>query len=557
MPMRFCKFILISLVLTALISSGALAQDEITTEIIRSRIEQIQTADDFRIGDADIASISVLPELYERCNFCLLWDNTTNVDALIQEIADIGEDGLDPEDYHFAVLKDLYARINESASPDPAMLADFDLLLTDGLIRLAYHLIFGKIDPEGLDPHWNFAREIDDHDPVDEIEEVLKAGDLEKILNGLRPQHIAYTNLKVALKKYRAVQAAGGWEPIPSGATLKKGISDEKVRLLRKRLSITGDLVGELVDSSFFDEQLEQAVKRFQIRHRLTADGIVGKNSLEALNVTVEARIDQIRVNLERARWVLHALGDKFILIDIAGFQAFFVQEDGIIWESRVQVGRPYRRTPVFRSDIKYVVFNPTWTVPPGILKRDILPAVKKNPNYLKERNINVIDHQGNLINQDTMDWSLYPKKRFPYMLRQDPGPDNALGLIKIMFPNKHLVYLHDTPSRALFEREDRTFSSGCIRVEKPFELAEILLGNPAQWNQESIKKVIASGKTRTVMLPEHIPVLLLYWTVAVDQDGTVHFKKDPYTRDKAILEGLEEAFKFRKRPFGKQRPAL
>lgn len=555
--MRFCKFILISLVLTALISSGALAQDEITTEIIRSRIEQIQTADDFRIGDADIASISVLPELYERCNFCLLWDNTTNVDALIQEIADIGEDGLDPEDYHFAVLKDLYARINESASPDPAMLADFDLLLTDGLIRLAYHLIFGKIDPEGLDPHWNFAREIDDHDPVDEIEEVLKAGDLGKILNGLRPQHIAYTNLKVALKKYRAVQAAGGWEPIPSGATLKKGISDEKVRLLRKRLSITGDLVGELVDSSFFDEQLEQAVKRFQIRHRLTADGIVGKNSLEALNVTVEARIDQIRVNLERARWVLHALGDKFILIDIAGFQAFFVQEDGIIWESRVQVGRPYRRTPVFRSDIKYVVFNPTWTVPPGILKRDILPAVKKNPNYLKERNIKVIDHQGNLINQDTMDWSLYPKKRFPYMLRQDPGPDNALGLIKIMFPNKHLVYLHDTPSRALFEREDRTFSSGCIRVEKPFELAEILLGNPAQWNQESIKKVIASGKTRTVMLPEHIPVLLLYWTVAVDQDGTVHFKKDPYTRDKAILEGLEEAFKFRKRPFGKQRPAL
>lgn len=555
--MRFCKFILISLVLTALISSGALAQDEITTEIIRSRIEQIQTADDFRIGDADIASISVLPELYERCNFCLLWDNTTNVDALIQEIADIGEDGLDPEDYHFAVLKDLYARINESASPDPAMLADFDLLLTDGLIRLAYHLIFGKIDPEGLDPHWNFAREIDDHDPVDEIEEVLKAGDLGKILNGLRPQHIAYTNLKVALKKYRAVQAAGGWEPIPSGATLKKGISDEGVRLLRKRLSITGDLVGELVDSSFFDEQLEQAVKRFQIRHRLTADGIVGKNSLEALNVTVEARIDQIRVNLERARWVLHALGDKFILIDIAGFQAFFVQEDGIIWESRVQVGRPYRRTPVFRSDIKYVVFNPTWTVPPGILKRDILPAVKKNPNYLKERNIKVIDHQGNLINQDTMDWSLYPKKRFPYMLRQDPGPDNALGLIKIMFPNKHLVYLHDTPSRALFEREDRTFSSGCIRVEKPFELAEILLGNPAQWNQESIKKVIASGKTRTVMLPEHIPVLLLYWTVAVDQDGTVHFKKDPYARDKAILEGLEEAFKFRKRPFGKQRPAL
>jgi len=237
--------------------------------------------------------------------------------------------------------------------------------------------------------------------------------------------------------------------------------------------------------------------------------------------------------------------------------QAYFLQDDDIIWESRVQVGRPYRRTPVFRSDIKYLVLNPTWTVPPGILRKDILPAVKKNANYLKERSINVIDRQGNTINQDAIDWSQYPKRGFPYMLRQAPGPNNALGLIKIMFPNKHLVYLHDTPNKSLFEHKDRTFSSGCVRVEKPFKLAELLLDNPAKWNQETFETIIASKNPHTIKLPKQIPVLLLYWTVAVDQDGTVNFKKDPYGRDKAVLEVLEEDFKFRKRPFGNQRPTL
>jgi len=554
---RFFNVIFIIGLLLVSITKVPSVQADITTEIIRTQVEQITTIGELSIGEEGIASVSVLPELYERCGFCLLWDNPDNVTTLMQEIANIGEDGLNPEDYHFRALSKLHARIKAAESPVPEMLADFDLLLTDSLIRLGYHLIFGKVDPEDLDPHWNLSIEIDDRDPVVSVEEVLKTGDLVKALDDLRPTHIAYKNLKIALAKYRDIQAGGGWKPLPTGETLKIGMTDDRVPALRKRLSISGDLQDATIDSTFFDEQVQKAVKHFQRRHRLTVDGAVGKNTLEALNVPVETRIDQIRVNLDRARWVLHAIGGKFVLVDIAGFQAYFFLEDGIIWESRVQVGRPYRRTPVFRSDIKYLVFNPTWTVPPGILRRDILPAVKKNPNYLKERNINVIDRQGNIINQDAIDWSQYPKRGFPYMLRQDPGPNNALGLIKTMFPNKHLVYLHDTPSRSLFERENRTFSSGCIRVEKPFELAELLLGNPAKWNQESFNAVIASKKPHTITLPKHIPVLLLYWTVAVDQEGKVHFKKDPYNRDKAVLEGLEEEFKFRKRPFGKQRPTL
>ena len=557
MRRRFFKVIFITGFFLASVVKIPFVQADMTSEIVRTQVEQITISGQLSIGNAAIASVSVLPELYERCSFCLLWKNPDNVAILMQEIANIGEDGLDPEDYHFTPLSDLHARIKATESPAPEVLADFDLLLTDSLIRLGYHLIFGKVDPESLDPHWNLAIEIDDHDPVEKIEEVLMTGNLAKALDDLRPTHMAYKDLKSALATYRGIQAAGGWEPVPTGVTLKKGMTDDRVPALRQRLSISGDLENAPTDAHFFDEQVEQAVKHFQQRHRLTVDGVVGKNTLEALNVPVESRIDQLRVNLDRARWVLHAISGKFVLVDIAGFEAYFFREDDIIWRSRVQVGRPYRRTPVFRSDIKYLVFNPTWTIPPGILRRDILPAVKKNPNYLKERNINVINRQGNLISQDTIDWSQYPKKGFPYMLRQDPGSRNAMGLVKIMFPNKHLVYLHDTPSRSFFEREDRTFSSGCIRVEKPFELAALLLDNPTKWNQESIKRIIESKRPYTVTLPEHIPVLLLYWTAVVDQDGAVHFKKDPYNRDMAVLEGLEEEFKFRKRPLGRLRPTL
>jgi murein L,D-transpeptidase YcbB/YkuD len=235
----------------------------------------------------------------------------------------------------------------------------------------------------------------------------------------------------------------------------------------------------------------------------------------------------------------------------------FVYKNDGIIWRSRVQVGKPYRQTPVFKSLITYLELNPTWTVPPGILAKDILPAVKKDPNYLKDRNIRVIDRTGKVINQDTIDWSKYSGRNFPYRLRQDPGPGNALGLIKIMFPNDHLVYIHDTPSKSLFKRAERAFSSGCIRTEKPFELAEIILNDPDKWNQESFKRILDSGQTQKIRLPKPFPVLLFYWTAAVEPDGRVRFKKDPYKRDVKVLEGLNGEFKFRKRPVGQKKQTL
>ena len=551
------RIVLIGCVQTILVTGYALATDHTIAEIIRNKVEQIRTTETLQIDDVQIASITVLPELYENNGFQRLWTNSQNVEDLFKEIRTIDEDGLRPDDYNFTNIEKLQSQIDSGTPSDPALLADFDMLLTDSLIRLGYHLIFGKVDPEDHHPHWNLAVEIDDDEPVVAIQEILDAGNLAKEIEALRPQNIIYNQFKSALKKYRAIKTDGGWEPLPEGPTLKKGMKDNRILLLRKRLKITSDLEADASNSESFDDQLEQAVIRFQNRHHLTADGAVGKQTLAALNVPVEDRIDQIRINLERARWVLHAISGQFVIADIAGFEVFFYQDNEIVWTSRVQVGRPYRRTPVFKAEIKYLDLNPTWTIPPGILAKDILPAVKKDPNYLKDRNIKVIDRTEKVVNQNSIDWSKYSGRNFPYQLRQDPGPKNAMGLIKIMFPNKHLVFIHDTPSKSLFERTDRTFSSGCIRTEKPFELAELLLDDPDKWNAESFKQAIDSGRTQTVMLPKPVPILLFYWTAAVEPDGTVRFKKDPYKRDAEVLQGLNGNFKFRKRAVGQKRQTL
>ncbi len=307
---------------------------------------------------------------------------------------------------------------------------------------------------------------------------------------------------------------------------------------MRKRLAMTDALL-DSTDPMVFDESLEQAVIRFQRRHGLKEDGVVGRNVLDALNVPAEERIDQIRVNLERARWVLRHLDDTFVLVDIAGFRVFFQKNNQIVWSCKAQVGRPYRDTPVFKSRITHVEINPTWVVPPTIFEKDILPGIRKDRRYLKKKNITVLDGKGRPVNPLSINWSLYPRQHFPFTLRQDPGKNNALGRIKIMFPNKYFVYLHDTPHKELFAQEERTFSSGCIRIEKPFELAELLLGDPDIWNQAGFMKAVRSERTRTVFLPGPVTILLLYWTVEVDDDGVIYFKRDPYNRDREVLEGL------------------
>ena len=258
------------------------------------------------------------------------------------------------------------------------------------------------------------------------------------------------------------------------------------------------------------------------------------------MNVSIERRVGQLRVNLERAR-VLRDIPDTAVVVDIAGFEVSMFRDGQRLFNGRAQVGRPYRSTPVFSDTITYIEFNPTWTVPPTIFKNDVLPAIKRDPGYLAKRDMQVLTMDGREVDPAAVDWDLYPRQGFPYMIRQRPGPANALGRLKIMFPNEHMVYLHDTPSRELFKRSERTFSSGCIRVENAEQLAALLLDDPDQWNVSAVNATIADKQTNRVSLREPMPVYLVYWTVQVADDGEVEFKRDPYGRDTLMLEILDK----------------
>jgi murein L,D-transpeptidase YcbB/YkuD len=542
MRIKPIKTILVLIFLNLVICTFSFAQVDSANLIIEEKIDELWTTGKLNIGYANIASKHWLPDLYERNNFQLLWQNPQNVTDLLKDIGSIAEDGLDPEDYHLSQLLVLKLRLDDSESPDPSLLADYDILLTDSLVRLCYHIQFGKVDPESLDPAWNMTRQVHNKNPVAAIEKRLRTGSLAQGLDNIRPEIDYYHLLKSVLKNYRTIQDAGGWETVPEGPTLKPGMTDQRISQLRKRLAVTGDYEGTVSDSDLFDEELEAAVIRFQNRHRLEADAAVGKNTYASLNMSVKQKIDQIRVNLERARWVFHKMPPDYIEVDIAGFQAYDIEGANINWTSKVQVGKPFRKTPVFKSKIKYIVFNPTWTVPPTILRKDILPKIKKNPGYLSKMKISVIDREGRTIDPNSVNWSQY-SKNIPYTLRQEPGPHNALGRMKFIFPNKYFIYLHDTPSQALFGRKDRAFSSGCIRVEKDMELAEILLNDPDKWNRESIQKLLDTNKTRRVNLPKPKPVMLLYVTIRLDEKDNLIFIKDIYERDRAVLEGLNEEF--------------
>jgi murein L,D-transpeptidase YcbB/YkuD len=336
---------------------------------------------------------------------------------------------------------------------------------------------------------------------------------------------------------------SGGWPTVPDGPSLERGDNDERIPLIRKRLMATGDLPEVTIpNKQLFDEILENAVKKFQKRHGIATDGKIGAQTLTALNVPVENRIRQIEVNMERWRWCARDFGERYILINIANFELDVFEQDTLVIKMRAIVGKPFRSTPVFSSKMSYLVINPNWNVPKTIAVEDILPEVIKDVEYLARYNYRVLQGWGNSeieINPTTIDWTVLNEDYFPYRFRQDPGPTNALGRIKFMFPNEYDVYIHDTPARHLFRQYSRDFSSGCIRIEKPIVLCEYVLKDSTKWSREQILNAIKEEEEKTVGLPRSIPVHLLYWTAWVSENGLLNFRNDIYDRDKDIYMAL------------------
>ena len=380
--------------------------------------------------------------------------------------------------------------------------------------------------------------------PLEYFNQILETQTVANELSALGPQIPYYRWFQTGLKEYRFIMARGGWQIVSAGPVLKVGSNGARVVELRRRLRITGNLTGPYpVDEEEFDIGLENAVKHFQMRHGIEADGKVGPGTIEELNIPVGTRINQLRASLERMRWVFRDLPSDYLVVDIAGFHALLVLDGEQVWETRVQVGKPYHATPVFKDTMRYLDFNPTWTIPPGILSKETVPAIRKDPGYLSRNNMSVVTTSGTIVDPSTIDWPATASKGFPYMIRQEPGDRNALGRVKFMFPNQYMVYLHDTPSKGLFARSERAFSHGCIRTQNPFDLAELLLADQG-WDRARIDQAVASKKNTRVNLEEPITVLLLYWTAEADAEGTVFFRKDIYNRDAPIIKGLDDPYR-------------
>jgi len=527
-------------VVVALLLWQAVAFGQSATDLIRTHVEELRVGGRLEVLGEPIASRTVLSHVYENRKFAPAWGSLRHVDDLLKMIDDSYLEGLDPGDYHATALHAFRATVTDLDAVAPADRAAFDVLLTDSIIRLGYHLRFGKVDPNALDPNWNQSRTLGPgEDAAVTIQKAIDSPSLREFAAKAIPRVFLYERFKAALAEYRAIEARGGWQSVPAGATLRPGATDERVPALAARLAVTGDLPASSAPAgTLYDETLVAAVQRFQTRHGLAADGVVGGGTLAALNVPVSARIDQLRVSLERARQVFYDPESEFLVVNIAGFQLYIVRRGEIVFRTRVQVGKPYRQTPIFRAEMTYLVVNPTWTVPPTIFRQDILPAVRRDPAYLASRRIDAFDSRGTIVDPASVDWS---GRNPPYRLVQRPGTDNALGRIKFMFPNEHSVYLHDTPSRDLFDRDSRAFSSGCIRVENPFELAGQLLGSARA--RERLETLVAGGKTQTVFLDKPMTVMLLYWTAEVDAAGRVSFFPDVYQRDAAVIAALAEPF--------------
>lgn len=524
------RWLFICLIFLALAPVSAQSQTlDPVSDTIRDRIEQLSDA-----GGARTDLAQALMDFYDHRAFAPAWTRQENIDALLAALESTRGDGLDPEDYNLSSLRQLSATLGTAT---PAQRAQFDVLATDGYLAALVHLYRGKVDPQTLDPHWNFdPRQLDPAQGLLTAEEAVQSGDIAGLFARARPQHPMYDQLRRGLAALRDIAGHGGWPVIPDGPTLKLGMSDPRVPVIRQRLAIGGYLAADAAEGNHYDEALQDAVRRFQREQYIDADGNLGKGTLAVLNVPVEQRIDQARVNLERARWLLHQVEGDFVVVDIAGYKIAYVKNGAPVWTARVQVGKPYRSTPVFKSQITYMTLNPTWTVPPTILRQDILPKVRANQGYLAANRIKVFNTQGKQLAPSSVNWA-NPKG---IVLRQDAGPGNSLGRLVIRFPNEYAVYLHDTPHTEYFESDQRARSSGCIRVERPRELAELLLNDPAKWNRAAIDAAIDTNKTQTVTLSKPVTLLLAYWTAEWHEGDRLSFRQDIYDRDDQVKRALD-----------------
>jgi murein L,D-transpeptidase YcbB/YkuD len=512
-----------------------------TNEHLAYLVDQLVTEQQPEGIEENIDAGAVVARFYQTRGFQPLWNNPDRVERMLEELELASAEGLNPEDYHYSYLRDLQEVLK--GKPSASQKAEFELLMTDALMVYGYHLLRGKVDPKNLEATWNYTEaEILEDKVFSQISSRANAGELINAFINLKPQDQLSTRLRKGLAFFRNMEKEYPFVAITDTPLIKPGESHSAVIPLRERLKRLTLLSAETPQSNNYDEALVESVKLFQALHNLDADGVIGKQTWRALNMSWLERIDILRINLERTRWVYHNRSiNKFVLVNIAGYKLYVLEDGKLIWDTDIMVGTIKHETPVFRSDITYLEFNPTWTVPRSIVNRSLLPSFQANPASVKKRDFVLYDRSRGAVDPATLDWSKVSRSNFAYTVVQQPGEQNALGQVKFIFPNSDAIYLHDTPSKALFSKSSRAFSAGCVRVKDPFELARILLDNEKTWNAEAIQKVVNGRERKRVFLTEPVAVMLMYWTAEPYGENYIKFNPDIYTRDSGVLAGLDK----------------
>lgn len=472
---------------------------------------------------------------YNNRNNDLAWSNPKFRNSLIDTVKNAEAQGLFYNDYHGRELEKMLSNLNDLNQQE---LIKLDYLLTDAFFKFGNHLLNGKINPKKLPKTWDIAK--NRRNQVKLLNQAVDKTNLEIVLSQLRPTHPIYQKLIAASKEYQKLKNdLSGFEEIEKGKLIKPGIQDQRLLKIQIRLKALGYLRPIDTLSNSYSETVQEAIKQFQMENGLMVDGIIGNKSIGMLNQGFDKRAEQILVNLERWRWFPRDLGSQYILINIANFQLQVVKGNQTIRTHKIIVGIKSRKTPIFSDEIEFLDFHPSWYIPPTIKNKDVIPGARRNPSYLANKNIDVYNNIGQKLSPSQIDWSSSAVRSYQY--KQDPGPRNPLGIVKFSFPNRYIVYLHDTPSKSLFEGNSRAHSSGCIRVENVVDLAKYLLSDKKEFTSEEIDKILEKGTTRRIYLDQKVNVHIFYWT-AWRENGKTKFTDDIYNYDEVTYKALKKA---------------
>ncbi len=469
---------------------------------------------------------------YKKFNDYEIWFNIENRQDLINEIGSCSKEGLMPNDYNYDKIIELEGK--RSKMNDSEIIA-YDIFLTQSFQKLATHLHCGKTNPKDIYENWDIPQKT--IALSDSLHKSIKLRMVATAFKNLKPQHTTYKSLKKGLVSLNS---------FPEYKLNKIYIKDKiepndtlnEIVQIKKHLLYWKDFINrDSIITPIYDKNAVAAVKKFQKRHGLKPDGVIGLGTLKALNFTQNERREQIYANLERWRWFPDNFGTEYLLINLPDYKLSYVANNDTIAERRIVVGKPSRETPIISSKLSNFVFNPTWTVPPTIIKEDLTPSATKNRNYFSRNRISIYDSKGQLVSPEN--WN--PSKSKSYRYVQIPGSDNSLGLVKFNFPNRHSVYLHDTNHRDFFVREYRALSSGCVRIENPLQLSETILKKEDEkiWNSSEIDTIINRKATKFIPLKKsNINIYLFYWTSWSNNEG-LQFREDIYNLDSKLFKAL------------------